>query len=410
MGQLLSSNKEDKNFFEWLCGFTDGDASFMIAKNGKHISFRYAINLHVDDIGLLNFIQERLGMGNVFAYGNGSAALIIKSLKDIGLIINIFTNYPLKTCKYFDFIDFAEAYRLYTESRVKTPELVEEILTIKGKMNSKRSDYETRLMGVETEPRERQEITLSWLLGFVEAEGCFFVNKANNFMLEFVLGQGSRDLALMKAMKSFFNNLIPEGEENYSKVVNEKSGRKDGMIYLHISRIDYITKVLIPSFDNLTWHSKKAFDYQSWKTILDMKNLGLHYTEEGLIVINLILTQMNSYRLTTSKSGETSSTDKAWLSLEVEKLLKGPSNYEERKDGRIWIKSLNRYLSVSTKTKVEVQDEKGNLVKLFDSMSDCAKYLGVARMTVTNKLRSGQPVSFQNKLVYIKENGHKNSD
>lgn len=71
-------------------------------------------------------------------------------------------------------------------------------------------------------------------------------------MLEFVLGQGSRDLALMKAMKSFFNNLIPEGEENYSKVVNEKSGRKDGMIYLHISRIDYITKVLIPSFDNLT--------------------------------------------------------------------------------------------------------------------------------------------------------------
>lgn len=133
----------------------------MIAKNGKHISFRYAINLHVDDIGLLNFIQERLGMGNVFAYGNGSAALIIKSLKDIGLIINIFTNYPLKTCKYFDFIDFAEAYRLYTESRVKTPELVEEILTIKGKMNSKRSDYETRLMGVETEPRERQEITLS---------------------------------------------------------------------------------------------------------------------------------------------------------------------------------------------------------------------------------------------------------
>jgi len=45
----------------------------------------------------------------------------------------------------------------------------------------------------------------------------------------------------------------------------------------------------------------------------------------------------------------------------------------------------------------------GNVIKIFDSMSDCAKYLGVARITVTNKLRTGQAVLFNNTLVYLKK-------
>jgi len=43
---------------------------------------------------------------------------------------------------------------------------------------------------------------------------------------------------------------------------------------------------------------------------------------------------------------------------EVTRLLKGPSNYEIR-EGRIFIKSLNKYHSSRTKTKVELRDQEG---------------------------------------------------
>jgi hypothetical protein len=144
MKQLLPSGteNEDKDFFEWLCGFTDGEGSFMVMKNGsKHISFRFAIHLHIDDIKVLEFIQGRLGMGKVYSYGN-STSFIVKNLKEIGSIINIFTKYPLKTHKYLNFLDFSKAYLLYSESKIKTPELVEEILNIKSQMNSKRTNFE----------------------------------------------------------------------------------------------------------------------------------------------------------------------------------------------------------------------------------------------------------------------------
>jgi hypothetical protein len=112
---------------------------------------------------------------------------------------------------------------------------------------------------------------------------------------------------------------------------------------------------------------------------------------------------MNSSRLSTKSGKGSAVVDRALLTLEIDKLLKGPSNYEVREGGRIFIKSLNKYLSSNAKAKVEIQDEKGNTIKLFDSMADCAKFLGVARMTVTNKLLSGKPILFENKTIFIKK-------
>lgn len=71
---------------------------------------------------------------------------------------------------------------------------------------------------------------------------------------------------------------------------------------LLIHRLDYIAQVLIPFFDALVWQSKKELDYKDWKTILNLRNLGLHYTDEGIKVLNNILNTMNNNRLTTSKS------------------------------------------------------------------------------------------------------------
>ena len=41
--------------------------------SGKYFSFRFAINLHVDDTETLEFIKERLSVGKVYRSGNLSS-------------------------------------------------------------------------------------------------------------------------------------------------------------------------------------------------------------------------------------------------------------------------------------------------------------------------------------------------
>lgn len=174
------------------------------------------------------------------------------------------------------------------------------------------------------------------------------------------------------------------------------------MIYLIIHRSDYISQVLIPFFDSLTWQSKKELDYLDWKTILKLRNLGLHYTDEGVKVLSSILEGMNNNRLTTSGVTITAE-QRETLKRDVAKLLEGPSNFEIKEDGRIFIKSLNKYYSNKAKIRLELVDDNGETIKSFVSAVDCAKYLKVSKMTISLKLRNGKPILFDNKLVFLKK-------
>lgn len=76
-------------------------------------------------------------------------------------------------------------------------------------MNKSRLDFST------TSVRKDFRITPEWLLGFVEGEGCFFSDQNNRFLLIFYLGQSSKDLVLMQAIKDYLNSLpvIKDGSE-----------------------------------------------------------------------------------------------------------------------------------------------------------------------------------------------------
>jgi len=97
--------------------------------------------------------------------------------------------------------------------------------------------------------------------------------------------------------------------------------------------------------------------------------------------MNFILNQMNSNRL--SSSGSTK-VDRDFLYALIDKLLKGPSNLEKLEDGRIYIKSLNRYFNTKAREKISVviKDEKGLVVNSFDSISSCAKFYNLPRSTL----------------------------
>jgi|ERR1044071_2230062 hypothetical protein len=108
---------------------------------------------------------------------------------------------------------------------------------------------------------------------------------------------------------------------------------------------------------------------------------------------------MNSNRLS-SKSRSTPTIDRALLQIEVDKLLGEGSNFEEKEDGRIFIKSLNRFLPTPN-VRVGLKDKDGLLLATFDSLSGCARYLDLSRSTVTRRLRDREPILVDGKLMYI---------
>ena len=68
--------------------------------------------------------------------------------------------------------------------------------------------------------------------------------------------------------------------------------------------------------------------------MLNLKELGQHYTELGSETIELIISQMNSRRLSTNIHQD-SIVKREVLTNKIDKLLNSPSNFCIKEDGRI---------------------------------------------------------------------------
>lgn len=78
-------------------------------------------------------------------------------------------------------------------------------------MNKLRSDF--------TMPKDKEiNITSYWLLGFIEGEGCFSVNKGNQYRLDFSMSQSYSNLELIQKIKIYLENL-PYTNGNYNGAI-----------------------------------------------------------------------------------------------------------------------------------------------------------------------------------------------
>lgn len=255
-------------------------------------------------------------------------------------------------------------------------------------------------------------ITPYWLLGFVEGEGYFSTNKKDH-SLRFGIGQTSQEKGVLEAIHKFFlalpakhslqrksTNLVSLATYNPAKGRDHKA-----MAQLIITQRDFISNVIIPFFDSLTWLSKKAKDYTDWKLILDLINQGWHFTEEGQKLISLITKGMNNYRLSTSFT-PTKQIDVKERAL---KLLSSPSNYEVQallRWGKILIKFLGTYLKGRGNVGVNVLDANGEIVFKFNSIKDCALFFNVHTRTINRRLENGSLVEYNNQNLVFKREMH----
>ena len=132
------------------------------------------------------------------------------------------------------------------------------------------------------------ELNANWVVGFVDAEGCFHVSINRHpamsvgfqVLPEFVVVQHTRDRQVLQALKRFF------GAGNVRR-------NHDDRDCLRIRKLDALLQVC-DFFMKHPLKTKKNVDFRKFRKILLLMSQKRHLSQEGLIEIIDIAMEMNS--------------------------------------------------------------------------------------------------------------------
>jgi len=253
--------KSDFYFLSWFARFSDAECLFYIKplKNVKGIitsfTFRFAIKLHKDDKKVLDYINKKLGVGQVYLR-NENAEYVIEKFSNIkNVIIPIFIKNKLYSNKWLDFLDFYKAKELYKKSLNSLPvqktKLIYKILKLKLGMITGRKLLKFKF----NEPYKLEtniiipEHNLHWIIGFIEGDGSFYLK---NLKPGFSINQKYISLLVLKAIEDFFMKL----PNNYKLTINSPNqfsnksfNKKTKCIIFSWSNLDTLHDYLLPFFE-----------------------------------------------------------------------------------------------------------------------------------------------------------------
>jgi hypothetical protein len=114
----------------------------------------FTIELHIDDLHTLEFIKNKLELGNIRIYKD-KCIFTVSDKQGVYKLISIFDKFNLNTTKYLDYLSFKNAFILYHERPsntkiAKSKDLIQNILELKGNINKNRKivtseDYEGKI-------------------------------------------------------------------------------------------------------------------------------------------------------------------------------------------------------------------------------------------------------------------------
>lgn len=154
--------------YAYLVGLFEGDGFFSITKKGKYLAYELGIELSIKDVQLIYKIKALLGVGVVsFRKRNECfAEMVALRIRDKShlknIILPIFDKYPMFSNKQYDYLRFRSAL---LSGIIYSKDLPEYIRNSEP-LNSVESILDKSYFS-------------AWLVGFIEAEGCFSVYKLN---------------------------------------------------------------------------------------------------------------------------------------------------------------------------------------------------------------------------------------
>jgi len=267
--------KKNFNFEKWLIGFTDGDGSFVIYKTKNTYSLAFKISQHKYNKRILYYIKKNIGVGNVNEEKNTNMAQysVYSREKLKKYIIPIFDKYPLLSRKYFNYKKFKEAFNILENidlSFKEKNELIEKIIILKPDINYINPIW-SKLINKDD---IKEIINKEWLIGFIEAEGSFFISKnILNYTYNFSLCQ-QNDIYLLNAIKRI---LKIEAHVYYSE--------RDKCYYLQTKNKKSLKYIIY--FVNGYLKGVKSLEFKLWKRAFSNK-----YNNKKLEKIQLIMRKL----------------------------------------------------------------------------------------------------------------------
>lgn len=200
--------KNNRALFEqWLVGFTDGDGNFHISRttintktgnnsedvkvNSNKWGLSYKLTQSAYNLRVLNYIKKELKVGSI-TKDNTKAQYFIRDRKVIEkLLLPIFDKYPLLTTKYFDYIKLKQALLVLNDISLTRQD--KDIKLLKIKDMKPNTDYISPAWNNANLPLTNVSsinnvMSNSWLVGFIEAEGSFYLSKKTSTRMVHAFG------------------------------------------------------------------------------------------------------------------------------------------------------------------------------------------------------------------------------
>jgi hypothetical protein len=159
-----------KSFLAFLVGFIDGDGHINIRKNQNTITMNLTLSIHLDDIAILNYIQSVLKIGKIYIYSSRKSPTVRlvfnrTELQEILFPLLVYNNIFFLTENrraqyHMALYIFNNNIRYYKELPHVAP-IIQELPT-------------------RPEGYVNLEFFTNWIVGFVVAEGSFFIKNNND--------------------------------------------------------------------------------------------------------------------------------------------------------------------------------------------------------------------------------------
>jgi len=335
----------DNSFLQWFSGFTDAEGTFKInIKNNKEVHFIFQITLHIDDVGVLFTIRDKLSIGIVSITGTTCSFRVHSFQVIIENLLPIFDKYPAvctgTTLMWVKLSNSGDTLKLMIPNYIRNTisgwtnysgmvtshmmnenemgyrgsksELTKKSVKeqrVDGSLWFKPNHVRCTLMGFE---RNYQIKILSkqlnikkfstlnslpklnpWFVsGLIDAEGSFYITiyKDSNYKLGwylkavFSIGLHVRDLDLLLQLQEFFGGI--------GSISKSKTSHQNMVIY-SVSSIKDLIHIIIPHFNNYLLLTQKSADLILFKKVVELMKNKEHLTIEGLYKIINIRASMN---------------------------------------------------------------------------------------------------------------------
>lgn len=236
-------------FYNWFVGYTDGDGCFNVYINIKlkKIIFTFKISQKSNNIQVLYYFKKELKCGKVRSDKFNMSHFLVRdrvSLKK--KIIPIFDEFNLLSKKEFSYFSFKECLNIVDDIKLTQEEKIFKISEIKKK--------KIPLNYVSTAWNKKKDLlsnNKAWLVGFIEAEGSFYLVKKSDSRI--VHGFG----ITQKTDKIILDNMKLVLKINGSVKFN-----KNG--FYSLDSLDWYSLKFIKIYFFKTMKSIKALQYRIW--------------------------------------------------------------------------------------------------------------------------------------------------